>query len=58
MSPSLFSIFLEKIISDTLEDHTGVISIIGRVIINLYFANDINGLAGSREELTTGEEII
>ena len=32
------------------EDHEGTISIAGRTIINLHFADDINGLAGEKEE--------
>ena len=49
LSPTLFSIFLEKIMTDVLEDHEGTVSIGGRTIENLRFADDIDGLAG--EEL-------
>ena len=35
-----------------LEDHEGNISIGGRTITNLRFADDIDGLAGEEEELT------
>ena len=34
-----------------LEDHEGTVSIGGRAIINLRFADDIDGLAGEEEEL-------
>ena len=37
--------------TDTLEDHEGTISIGGRTITNLRFADDIDGLAGEEEEL-------
>ena len=50
LSPTLFNIFLERIMSDTLEDNDGTISI-RRTISNLQFANDIDGLAGTKTEL-------
>ena len=34
-----------------LEDHEGTVSIGGRIITNLRFADDIDGLAGDEEEL-------
>ena len=37
--------------TDALEDHEGTVSIGGRTIINLHFADDIDGLAGEEEEL-------
>ena len=37
--------------TDTLEDHEGTVSIGGRTITNLHFANDIDGLVGEEEEL-------
>ena len=37
--------------TDALEDHEGTVSIGGRTITNLRFADDINGLAGEEEEL-------
>ena len=37
--------------TDALEDHEGTVSIGGRTITNLSFADDINGLAGEEEEL-------
>ena len=51
LSLTLFNIFLERIMSDALEDHEGTVSIGGRTITNLRFADDINGLAGEEEEL-------
>ena len=42
---------LERIMTDALEDHEGTISIGGRTITTLRFADDINGLAGEEEEL-------
>ena len=38
--------------SDALENHDGSVSIAGNVITNLRFADDIDGLAESEEELT------
>ena len=37
--------------SDVLEEHEGTISIAGRTITNLRFADDIDGLEGSEHEL-------
>ena len=37
--------------TDALEDHQGTVSIGGRTITNLRFADDIDGLAGKEEEL-------
>ena len=37
--------------TDTLKDHEGTVSIGGRTITNLRFADDIDGLAGEEEEL-------
>ncbi|WP_293675548.1 reverse transcriptase family protein, partial [Thiolapillus sp.] len=51
LSPTLFNIFLERIMTDTVEDHEGTVSIRGRTITNLRFANDIDSLAGEEEEL-------
>ena len=47
---TLFNIFLERR-SDVLEEHEGTISIAGRTITNLQFADDIDVLAGSEQEL-------
>ena len=51
LSPVLFNIFLERIMTDALEDHEGTVSIGGRTITNLRFADDIDGLAGKEQEL-------
>ena len=51
LSPTLFNIFLERIMTDALEDHESTVSIGGRAITNLRFADDIDGLAGEEEEL-------
>ena len=51
LSPTLFNIFLERIMTDTLEDHEGMVSIGGRTITNIRFVDDIDGLAGEEEEL-------
>ena len=53
LSPTLFNIFLERIMTEALEDHHGTVSIGGRTITNLRFADDIDGLAGDEEELAT-----
>ena len=49
LSPTLFNIFLERIMTDALEDHEGTVSIGGRTITNLRFADDIDDLAGEEE---------
>ena len=51
LAPTLFNIFLERIMTDAVEDHEGNVSIGGRTIINLGSADDIDGLAGEEEEL-------
>ena len=51
LSPTLFNIFLERIMTDALEGHEGTVSIGGRTIINLRFADDTDGLSGEEEEL-------
>ena len=53
LSPTLFNIFLERIMTDALEDHQGTVSIGGRTITNLRFADDIDGLAGKEEEIAS-----
>ena len=45
LSPALFNIFLEGIMSDAVEGHDGKVSIGGRNITNLWYANDIDTLA-------------
>ena len=51
LSPTLFNIFQERIMTDALKDHEDTVSIGGRTITNLRFADDIDGLAGEKEEL-------
>ena len=51
LSPTFFNIFPERIMTDPLEDQEGTVSIGGRTITNLRFADDIDGLAGEEEEL-------
>ena len=51
LSPALFNIFVERIVTDALEDHEGTVSIGGRTITNLRFADDIDGLTGVEEEV-------
>ena len=51
LSPTHFNIFLERILTAALNDHEGTVSIGGRNITNLRFADDIDGLAGREEEL-------
>ena len=49
--PSFFNIFLERIMPDALEEHDGQVSIGGRNITNLRFADDIGTLAEGEQEL-------
>ena len=51
LSPTLFNIFLERIMSDALEEHDGKVSIGGRNITNLRFADDIDALAEEEQSL-------
>ena len=51
LSPTLFNVFLERIITDALEEHDGKISIGGRNITNLRFPGDIDALAEEEQEL-------
>ena len=45
--------FLERIMTDALEEHDGKISIGGRNITNLRFADGIDAVAEKKEELET-----
>ena len=47
LSPTLFNIFLERIMTDALEDHEDTVLIGGRAITKLLFADDIDGLKKS-----------
>ena len=51
LSPTLFNIFLERIMTDALEEHAGKVSIGGRNISNLQFANETVALADEQQEL-------
>ena len=51
LSPIFFNIFLERIMSDALEEHGGKVSIGGRNISNLRFADDIDALAEEKQEV-------
>ena len=51
LSPIVFNIFLERIMSDALEEHDGKITIGGRNITNLRLADDIDALAEEKQEL-------
>ena len=51
LSPTLFNVFLKRIMSDALEEHDGEVSIGGRNITNLRFADDINALVEEEQEL-------
>ena len=42
--------------TDALEDHESTVSIRGRTVTNLCFADDIDGLAGEEEELANSVE--
>ena len=50
LSHTLFNILLERIMTHALEDHEGTVSIGGRTITNLHFADDIGASAGEEEE--------
>ena len=45
LSPTLFNIFLERIMTDALEDHESTVTVStgGRAITDLRFADDIDG---------------
>ena len=50
LSPTLFNIFLERIMCDALDDHEGSVSIGGRLITHFRFADDIVVNAEEEEE--------
>ena len=52
LSPTVFSIFLERIITDALEDHEGTVMFRDKTITNFRFADDIDGFEGEEEDLT------
>ena len=47
----LYNIFLERLMSDALEEHEGKVSIGGRNTTNMRFANDIVALDEEKQEL-------
>ena len=49
LSPTLFNIFLEKIMEEIPNNHRPSMSVGGRCVCNLRFADDINLMAGSEE---------
>ena len=51
LSPVLFNLFLEIIMQETLQDHHTSISIGGSPLCNLQFADDIDLVEGSNNEL-------
>ena len=51
LSPTLFNTFLERIMSGALEEPDGKVSIGGRYITSLRFADDIDALAKEEQEL-------
>ena len=53
LSSTFFSIFLERIMADALEDNEGTVSNGGRTTENLHFADDIYGLAGQEQEVVS-----
>ena len=50
LSPTLFNIFLERIMCEVLDDHERSLSIGGRLITNFRFADDIVVNAEKEEE--------
>ena len=50
--PTLFSTFLEDIMTHALDNYNGTFSMGGRKITNLCFADDIGGITGEEYELT------
>ena len=51
LSPIFLNIFVERIMTDALDDHEGTVSIGGKTTTNLCFADDIDRLAGEEAEL-------
>ena len=51
LSPMLFNVFLERIMTDVMDIHVGTVCIGGRQLTYLRFADDIDVLAGSETEL-------
>ena len=51
LSHVLFNLFLEEIMAEIQDEHISKISIDGRNLSNLRFADDIELIAGSNDEL-------
>ena len=51
LSPTLFSNFLKRIMSDALKEHDGKVSIGGRNITHLLFADDTDAQAEEEQEV-------
>ena len=51
LSPLLFNIYAENIMTEALEECESGISIGGRMVTNLRYADDTTLLAGTKEEL-------
>ena len=56
LSTTLFQIFLERIMSDALEEHDGKVSAGSRNITNLWVADDIDVVAEEEQELKAPAE--
>ena len=52
LSPCMFNLFLEQIMTQALEDFEGTVSVGSRKVNNLRFTDDIDLLGGSNEDLT------
>ena len=52
LSPLLFNIYAENIMIEALEEWESGISIGGRIVTNLRYADDTTLLAGTEEDLT------
>ena len=55
-SPALFNIVLERIMTNTFDDHEGTVSTGERTTTNPRFADDMDGLVGKEEELAKLDE--
>ena len=53
VSPTIFNIFLERSMSDALEDHRGSVSIGGRIKVKFRFTDDIVVNAEEEDKLVT-----
>ena len=53
LSPTLFNIFLERIMCEALDDHEGSVSIGGRLMTNFRFADDIVVNAKRKKKLAS-----